>query len=96
MLDNLLIPGLITKFFELFIYFGPKLMTYEEVTVDEFREAMISSIENFRDSTEPGLRNLLAAKNKYSEIIEGVHWWQYNSGTRDPDGHPIGSNEYSP
>lgn len=95
-LDNLVLPGLLTKAAAIFFYYGPLLESQESVSLSVFRERVIASIENYQGHAEPQLRRVLATSNSFREIIEGVHWWQYHGGVRDPDGHPEDSEEYGP
>lgn len=96
LLDNLVLPGLLTKAAAVFFYFGPMLQGQEKLSVEEFRQSIIDSIEGYRGRTERQLRRVLAKRDSYRDIIEGVEWWQYHGGVRDSDGHQEDSADYNP
>jgi hypothetical protein len=96
LLDSLLVPGLIYKLAETFIYFGPKPVSSAKLDLNSFKSAIIDSIENYDCRTQPQLRKVVATKGSFREVIEGIEWWSYHGGVRDADGHPHNNPEYSP
>ena len=95
-LDSLFLPGLLFKAFEMAVYHGPTLGKHERLEIDAFRQTTVQLVEKYRRRAEPHLRDVLARKTSFQDIIEGVDWWRYHGGVRDPDGHPKESPEYSP
>ncbi|MFY0648562.1 hypothetical protein [Sulfitobacter geojensis] len=76
-LDNLGIPGLVSKIAEAVTYFGPQPVSHEKLDLASFKSAVIESIEKYRRKTKPQLRKIIAPKGSFREVIEGIHWWQW-------------------
>jgi hypothetical protein len=90
------VPGLVFKFAEFFIYFGPKLVSEECLDLDRFKTDIVNSIENYENKKLPQLRKVVATRDSFCSVIEGIEWWAYNGDVRDADGHPDNSPEYVP
>ena len=95
-LDNILLPGLVSKILEAAVYFGPKPVAVSELDLTGFKSTVVSSVEEYEGKPQHQLRSVVASKGSFREAIEGVEWWIYHGGIRDPDGHPADSPEYSP
>ncbi len=87
-LDNLVIPGLVSKIVETFGYFGPRLVSCERCSLGEFKEKILAAIEVFGDRDFDELRDMIAGQPDYLSVIKAVEHWQYHGGKRDEDGHP--------
>ena len=95
-LDSIILPGLVSKVLETAIYFGPKPVALSEPNLEGFKSMVVSSIERHQGKPQHQLRKVIASKGSFREIIEGIEWWAYHGGIRDPDGHPDDSPEYNP
>ncbi len=88
-LDNLLVPGFLSKLIELFLYFGPELVSREKLLPAEFKSRLLSAIEAHGSEDVDELRQVLVGRTGFQDILEGVDWWRYCGGRRDRDGHPV-------
>ena len=88
-LDNLLVPGFLSKLLEVFVYFGPELLSREKVLLAEFKARLLLAIEAHGSEDVDQLRQVLSDKTSFQDVLEGVDWWRYCGGRRDRDGHPI-------
>ncbi len=93
-LEAIILPTILTKLLESFVYFGPDLRSVEQVPLDDFRRLLVQAVSSFEKSRKSltELEELLKRKKTYRDVIEGVDWWRYHGGRRDPDGHPEDDN----
>lgn len=87
-LDNLLIPGLLTKLGELLGYFGPNLLSKENLDLGSYGGKLLTAMSVFEKKDFPELEQLLFEKQNFESMIEAIHWFRMYGGRRDEDGHP--------
>jgi hypothetical protein len=88
-LDNLIIPGIISKLFETFGYYGPTLVTEEESDIEAYKYRLVAYIERYGSKDIDQLKSLLSGKSNFVDVLNAVDWWRYHGGKRDEDGHTI-------
>lgn len=87
--ELLILPALISKVLEVFLYFGPDLKEETPLSLDQFKAKIVQSTARIAKKDLDQLKRTLASKTDYISVIEGVEWWLYNAGKRDQDGHPV-------
>lgn len=88
LLDNLLLPGIITKVVECFGYFGPTLISQELLGIETYRAKLYAAISSYGAKDLQQLKQILNAKTTYRSVLEGFEHWRYFGDNRDEDGHP--------
>ncbi len=87
-LDALLIPGVISKVFETFSYFGPRLISCEHKSPQDFKNEILAAIKVLRTGILMNWPQWLPVQPDYLSVIKAIEHWQCFGGERDEDGHP--------
>lgn len=92
-LEVLILPGLLFKVVGYFVYYGPNLLSGEQLDVPEFRKRIFERMQVYekgRDARQ--LRKTLDRASSYQEVIKAVDWYRFYGGRRDDDGHLLEEN----
>ncbi len=87
LIEFFILPAVVSKSVEYFVYFGPALTSSHSVDLLSFKKSLFEAINSHGHSDSQALMSMISKAKSYEDAISAAENWQCFSGSRDQDGH---------